>query len=544
MKNKIQNSICRIVGLIGLAILLALFGNIQIGSFATAIDAYAAGNPFADVPTGAYFYPSVMWAYENNITTGTSANKFSPSGNCTRGQMVTFLWRAAGKPEPTITECPFADVDPAQFYYTAVLWAYENGITTGTTDTTFDPNGKVTRGQAVTFIWRLEGQPAAAGHGFKDVAAGKYYADAVNWAAGVGITTGTSATTFGPETPCKREHIVTFLYRWKNTLNVLEFGAVPNDNKDDTRAINDALYVAATGGRGSSVYVPAGKYIIDPLSGVNLQTNTSLVLDNAAVFEVSGTDLTSYSVIRIANVSNASVSGGKINGERSRHKGNSGEWGMGINIIDSKDITISNMTIADNWGDGIYLGTDSLDDKLLGCSGIKIQNCTIKNNRRSNISIVDADNVTISNCHIANANGTAPSCGVNIEPNRNNAGRIPDDSICRNITIADSTFDVVATGNIMGQYYCFMTAAYPDPSIVTCQNLKITNCKLNGDCGNFSGLGCTIQNSTITGIFYDERNTSIVNTSCGQLYHSAAYGSEGNLQNEWLYEFTLRDEWY
>lgn len=172
-----------------------------------------AGLPFVDVPASAYYYDAVAWAVENGVTGGTTATTFSPNNACTRAQMVTFLWRAAGEPEPETTVNPFTDVSASAYYYEAVLWAVERGITNGTSATTFSPDATVTRGQTVTFLWRNAGSPAASGSSFADVAADAYYATAVAWAANEGITSGTSATAFSPSNACTRAQIVTFLYR-------------------------------------------------------------------------------------------------------------------------------------------------------------------------------------------------------------------------------------------------------------------------------------------------------------------------------------------
>ena len=169
---------------------------------------------FTDVLASAYYYDAVYWAVENGVTNGTSASTFSPNASCTRAQMVTFLWRAAGSPEPESTVNPFTDVYASAYYYDAVLWAVEQGITNGTSATTFGPDATVTRGQTVTFLWRYDGSTAASGSGFDDVASDAYYAGAVAWAASEGITSGTSATTFSPNNDCTRGQIVTFLYRY------------------------------------------------------------------------------------------------------------------------------------------------------------------------------------------------------------------------------------------------------------------------------------------------------------------------------------------
>lgn len=170
--------------------------------------------PFTDIKPSEYYADAVAWAVDKNITKGTSTTTFSPEETCTRGQIVTFLWRAAGEPAPIGSVNPFTDVKASEYYYNAVLWAVEQGITTGTTATTFSPNDGCTRGQVATFLWRFAGKPTAAvSNPFADVKAGTYYYDAILWAVENGITKGTSATTFEPESTCTRGQIVTFLYR-------------------------------------------------------------------------------------------------------------------------------------------------------------------------------------------------------------------------------------------------------------------------------------------------------------------------------------------
>ena len=177
-----------------------------------------AENPsFTDVNDDAYYKDAVIWAVENGITKGISGTMFSPDAVCTRAQAVTFLWRAAGSPSPKTGAMPFGDVAADAYYHDAVLWAVENGITKGTSDTTFSPDVKCTRAQIVTFLWRAQKSPAVASvNVFTDVAADAYYVDAVNWAVANGITSGTSAATFSPNADCTRAQIVTFLYRSHN----------------------------------------------------------------------------------------------------------------------------------------------------------------------------------------------------------------------------------------------------------------------------------------------------------------------------------------
>ena len=168
---------------------------------------------FTDVPEDAYYAPAVQWAVEGGITAGTDPGLFSPNEPCTRAQTVTFLWRAAGSPAPSGKKDPFSDVPADAYYHDAVLWAAEKGITTGAKPTLFEPNSTVTRGQVVTFLYRAAGAETAGPNGFTDVSESDYFHAPVTWAVERGITNGTGKSTFGPNEPCTRGQIVTFLYR-------------------------------------------------------------------------------------------------------------------------------------------------------------------------------------------------------------------------------------------------------------------------------------------------------------------------------------------
>lgn len=169
--------------------------------------------PFVDVSADAYYNQAVQWAQEKGITDGISSNLFGPKQPCTRSQIVTFLWRAAGSPEPKGAASGMTDVVPGSYYAKAVAWAVENGITTGTAEGTFSPDATCTRAQAVTFLARAQNAKATGKTAFSDVPADSYFADAVAWAQANGVTTGTSETTFSPDNDCTRAQIVTFLYR-------------------------------------------------------------------------------------------------------------------------------------------------------------------------------------------------------------------------------------------------------------------------------------------------------------------------------------------
>lgn len=290
-------------------------------------------------------------------------------------------------------------------------------------------------------------------------------------------------------------------------LNVNDYGAIANDDMDDTNIIENIIELAsenAKRGGINTVYVPAGTYIITPGDanedgdpGISLKSNVNLVMDNDAILYVKETSFDSYCVISAKYVENISITGGKILGERYRHLGTPDEYGHGIAIYAGKNIEISNVLVSDNCGDGIYLGTQAVrqpDDSqaYFGCENISIRNCEIINNRRNNISIVDADDVLIDQCYIADANGTAPQCGICIEPNYNSS-----DGICRNITIKDTTVNAYQNKN-SSNYMCFMTVHNPNiANFVTADNIKFINCTFNGWVGNYSGTNLQIDSNTV-----------------------------------------------
>lgn len=164
---------------------------------------------FLDIQASAYYCEPVLWAVEQGITSGTSATTFSPNNTCTNAQILTFLWRANNSPEPGISN-PFSNVSSSSYYYKAALWAYEKGLVS---ENSFNADTSCTRAMAVTYLWKLAGSPASGGNSFSDVSSSASYAQAVAWAVNRGITSGTSATTFSPNTACTRGQIMTFLYR-------------------------------------------------------------------------------------------------------------------------------------------------------------------------------------------------------------------------------------------------------------------------------------------------------------------------------------------
>ena len=238
-------------------------------------------NPFTDVTEDKYYYDAVLWAVENSVTLGTSATTFSPSADCTRGQIVTFLYRAAGSPDVSATSCDFTDVSSDAYYYKAVLWAVENGITVGTSATTFSPNKTCTRAETVTFLYRYAGSPAVttASCDFTDVSSGAYYFNAVLWAVENGVTVGTSATTFSPSKTCSRAEIVTFLYRAV---------AQADDAGDDDDTGDDETGDTGDDTEGYAVQLTA------PANAAIWVYNTQTVTGEADVVIASGTTGTVY----------------------------------------------------------------------------------------------------------------------------------------------------------------------------------------------------------------------------------------------------------
>ena len=181
---------------------------------AAALPAVAAETAFTDVAADAYYAAPVAWAVDKGITNGMTETTFGPDSPCTRGHVVTFLWRAMGKPAPTQTTHSFTDIAEGEYYYDAVLWAVEQGITSGVTPDTFGPDAVCSRAQIVTFLYQAMDRPAVTGENpFADVKPGDYYYTPVLWAVEAGITSGVDTAHFAPERDCIRAHVVTFLYK-------------------------------------------------------------------------------------------------------------------------------------------------------------------------------------------------------------------------------------------------------------------------------------------------------------------------------------------
>ena len=230
-------------------ILSALICLMMIGQCAIFVSAAS----FTDVPATAYFYEAVKWAVAEGITAGKTETTFAPNETCTRAQAVSFIWRAKGCPEPAGTQNPFTDVKESHYFYKAVLWAVENGINAGMTPTTFGPNQNCTRGQIVTFLWNTEGKPiVSAENPFTDVKESHYFYNAVLWAVENNITAGMSETKFAPNNKCTRGQIVCFLERCYK--NVLEIVTQPEDFYMEFSEADATFTVEIAGGKPGYYY--------------------------------------------------------------------------------------------------------------------------------------------------------------------------------------------------------------------------------------------------------------------------------------------------
>lgn len=247
-------------------------------------------------------------------------------------------------------------------------------------------------------------------------------------------------------------------------------------DSDDTRAFNEA--VSKLNDTCNVLYVPEGIYQIDAEASIKLKSNMKLVLSQNAVLKAINNSSRNYNIICVDNISNVTISGGQIQGERYGHGSSGGEWGMGIGVYDGRNITISNVKISDCWGDGIYLGSRNENNTKAGCREITISDCNLINNRRNNLSIVCADDVTINGCAFRDANGTAPQYGIDIETNNSS-------NPCERIEILNSVFEG-NTSAAMG--------------IVTNANdITISGCTLKGDFINYAGTNVTVDDSQLFG---------------------------------------------
>lgn len=303
----------------------------------------------------------------------------------------------------------------------------------------------------------------------------------------------------------------------KLDVNARDYGAIPDDGIDDTQAINDAIEAVYEAG-GGSVRVPAGTFHITASRSINegilLKSNVKLLMNTGTILQVMPNDLDTYHVINVVCARNVDIVGGQIKGERDKHMGSEGEYGMGIRVRDSHKVLIQNMTIDDNWGDGIYLGTINDYDNLPGSSKIRIKNCRINNNRRNNITIADANNVTIEGCTLNRANGVAPESGIDIEPNVQNGGYIREDSVCKNIKIKNTKITCMSSGNTQGRYFALMIINNwfsIGKNKTVAKNVKIENCSFGGDVGNYSGENVSMKKTKVKGSFIYIRKTRLIN---------------------------------
>lgn len=300
--------------------------------------------------------------------------------------------------------------------------------------------------------------------------------------------------------------------------------AVVNDGKDDREAIKAAADAAGEAGGGIVEFSP-GQYDIDIFdfggTGIGIYVDKPGVtfrLSEGTALNVLPTHFGEFCAIHV-KADNFKISGGRIVGEKSSHKGSSDADGHGIGVFDSRNIEISDMTITDNWGDGIYLGSSSSDGTYGGSGNIKITNCKVQNNRRNNISIVDVDHVTIDKCTITGAGGSSPCSGIQIEANTDN-GKVPKSAVCSAIEIKNTTIKAKKKHQKNGKYFALniLNPYYQSNNKPVAKNVKITNCKITGDTGNYSGKKVTFKKTKIKGIFYDHMNTKLKKCTVKKIY--------------------------
>lgn len=320
--------------------------------------------------------------------------------------------------------------------------------------------------------------------------------------------------------------IITLYAKWKldvigevgvpdEYISLADFGGYPDDGRSDSTALQDAIDRAsrnASSGGINTIYLSAGVYNITDIGnydhGIEFKSNVNLIMDKGVVLKVSGLPYGEYAIFEIKYAQNITISGGNLVGERYEHKGSYGEWGHGIAIYGSSNITISNMCISANWGDGIYLGTQAVrqqdgSQKYIGTTYVTISNCDVFDNRRNSISFTDADYITVDRCNLRDSHGTAPQCCVYFEPNGDSS-----DKVCEHILIKDTVMTAYQNKND-DLYMVFMTHYNPyNLSYVTARDVRLVRCELNGFFGNYSGLGVTFEDTSLNG--------TVVNLKAGQ----------------------------
>ncbi|MCI2048158.1 MAG: S-layer homology domain-containing protein [Lachnospiraceae bacterium] len=514
--------------------------------------------PYTDLNENAWYMPSVRKVVEKGLMTGTTPTTFGPDKSITRAMFAAILYRLEGRPDVSYSEI-FSDVPDGKYYSLAVTWASKNGIIAGTGSGKFSPDSNITRAQMAAIMYRYAT--------YKESDIGEYapiynYPDMTDvrpfvkrplrWAVYFKVLTGKkqSGTYYlCPNNDATRAECAAIIVRYTEniqvsgtTINVTDspYNAVANDDKDDTDAIRRAINSLNISSGQDTVYIPSGTFNISlsdngGKTGIFLRTGARLIMNSSTILKVSGSSKDDYQVLRVSGgIDNVIISGGTLIGERYIHEGTSGEGGMGVNIYDSTNVTIADMTITKNWGDGIFVGSVSDGDTMYGCDGITIDNCKLEDNRRSNISIVDGDNVTINDCTmtcmINTSESVAPRCNINIEPNDTgeedlSLRTVPSDQVCNNITIQYTTIygDV---GHTDGQFFCFRSQHNPDNvDYITSKNLQVRHCSIHGDSGTYSTLNSTISDTN----FYNKGGKLIYRPGQTEITHcnfNDGYGQE------------------
>ncbi len=288
-------------------------------------------------------------------------------------------------------------------------------------------------------------------------------------------------------------------------ISLADFGGYPDDGRSDSTALQNAIKRAtsnASNGGLNTIYLPAGVYNITDIGnydhGIELKSNVNIIMDNNAVLKVSGMPYGDYEIFSMRYLSNVTIAGGQLVGERYSHSGYYGESGHGIAMHGCSNITITNMCISANWGDGIYFGTQAVwlgsGQGYFGNTNVTISGCDIFDNRRNSISFTDADYITVDRCNLRDSHGTAPQCCVYFEPNGDSS-----DKVCEHILIQDTVMTAYQNKND-DLYMVFMTHYNPyNLSYVTARDVRLVRCELNGFFGNYSGLGVTFEDTNLNG---------------------------------------------
>lgn len=361
-----------------------------------------------------------LWIDEGFIS-GYPDGRFRPDNYISRAEFVTMINKVYNYTAKN--QIGFSDVHVGDWYYNAISIARAAGYLNGYPDNTVKPKDPITREEAASMLVKIANLEtnSTAANIFKDAYTMTWSKSAIGAVVLAKIMVGYDDGTFKANNYITRGEAVVSLDRaaFPGDINIKNYGAVGNGTVDDTAAINKVIkYVSERGG--GSVIIPDGTYLINPITKIRMRSNVNLELSKNAILKSMPTSSDSYDIIRLWQVSNIDITGGKIIGDRATHIGVSGEWGFGISMWGCSDIYIADITITDCWGDGIYIGSavNSKVPSVMYCENVLIERVYINNCRRDNISVISAKNLVIRDSVLSNAKGNiAPEAGLNFEPN-------------------------------------------------------------------------------------------------------------------------------